>query len=288
MERERWIQLYALAEELSKNWWYGRYCVYSVAVIVGVYLWACLHDRPISWACRTANWPDDLRPGPLPPQWTMSRRLRSEPVRCLLDEIERQLGGVLQGDLVKIIDAKPLLVGGCSKARDAKWGRAGGGHWRGYKFYAIWGQGPLPLAWTVDSMNVDEQQQAQKLIPHLRGRGFLLGDNKYDSSKLFDLAAEYGHQLIAPRQHPKAGLGHCYQSPYRIRSIDLLRTKAGKRLFQKRVCIERYFGNWTSFAGGLAPLPSWVRNLPRVRMWIQAKLLINALRVREKPKLAVA
>ena len=242
MERERWIQLYALAEELSKNSWYQRYCFYGVALIVGVYLWACLHDRPVSWACRSANWPDDLRPRHLPPQCTMSRRLRSEPVQWLLDELERRLGGVLQGDSVKMIDAKPLPVGGCSKARDAKWGRAAGGRWRGYKLYTIWGQGPLPLAWTVDSMNVDEQQQARKLIPHLRGRGFLLGDNKYDSSKLFDLAAEYGHQLVAPRQHPEAGLGHCYQSPYRIRSIELLaRTRANdsfKNAFALNVALE--------------------------------------------------
>lgn len=288
MERERWIQLYALAEELSKNLWYRRYCFYRVTVIVGVYLWACLHDRPVSWACRAANWPDDLRPRYLPPQCTMSRRLRSEPVQRLLDEMERRLGGVLQGDSVKIIDAKPLPVGGYSKARDAKWGRAAGGFWRGYKFYAIWGQGPVPLAWTVDSMNVSEQKQAKKLIPHLRGRGFLLGDNQYDSSKLFDLAAEHGHQLIAPRQHAEAGMGHHYQSPHRIRSIELLRTTMGKRLYRKRAAIERCFGNWTSFAGGLAPLPSWVRNLPRVRLWIQVKLLINALRIRAQPKLAVA
>lgn len=288
MERERWIQLYALANEISKNW-FGRYCVYSTALIVGVYFWACLHERPVSWACQKANWPDDLRPDRLPPQWTMSRRLRSEPVQRLLNEMERRLAGVLQGDSVKIIDAKPLPVGGYSKAGDAKWGRAAGGSWRGYKFYAIWGRGPLPVAWTVDSMNVSEQRQAEKLIPHLRGfRCFLLGDNQYDSSKLFDLAAEYGHQLIAPRKHPKAGLGHRYQSPYRIRCIELLGTESGKQLYRKRTCIERYFGNWTSFAGGLAPLPSWVRTLPRVRLWVQAKLLINALRILKKPQLAAA
>jgi hypothetical protein len=29
----------------------------------------------------------------------------------------------------------------------------------------------------------------------------------------------------------------------------------------------------------LAPLPAWVRGLPRVRTWVWAKLLINAARI---------
>ena len=34
----------------------------------------------------------------------------------------------------------------------------------------------------------------------------------------------------------------------------------------------------THFGGGLAPLPNWVRTLGRVRLWVHAKLLIDAPR----------
>jgi hypothetical protein len=38
----------------------------------------------------------------------------------------------------------------------------------------------------------------------------------------------------------------------------------------------------------MAPLPPWVRRLHRVRLWVQAKLLINALRILGKTPLALA
>lgn len=53
----------------------------------------------------------------------------------------------------------------------------------------------------------------------------------------------------------------------------------GKRLHGLRGAIERDYGNATSFGGGLAPLPAWVRGLHRVRTWVWAKLLINAARI---------
>src|SRR2546423_234392 len=34
---------------------------FSDATIVITHLWAVLWDRPISWACRLENWPEDLQ-----------------------------------------------------------------------------------------------------------------------------------------------------------------------------------------------------------------------------------
>jgi hypothetical protein len=48
-ERERWTRLYQLAPELSRGWGFGR--CFDTACIVGVFLWAVLHDHPVSWAC---------------------------------------------------------------------------------------------------------------------------------------------------------------------------------------------------------------------------------------------
>jgi Transposase DDE domain len=282
MERERWNELYALAGRLGKSI-VGGY-VYDVVCIVGVYFWAVVHDRPVSWACEKRNWPADLVRWGLPSQPTMSRRLRTAAVRQLLAAIEDAMRQDANSAAVKLIDAKPLMVGGYSKDKDAKWGRAAGGFWKGYKVYALWGGGPLPIAWRVNSMNVSEERMARKLIPHLSGEGYVVGDNVYDSNTLYDMAGARRHQLLAPRQKPEAGLGHRRQSPHRLRSLEIQKTDLGKQLFRKRNDIERRFGHWTNFGGGLAPLPNWVRTLPRAQLWIHAKLLINAVRIRKKQR----
>ena len=279
MEREQWKSLYALAERLGKQVKdRGRF---TTAFIVGVFLWSAIHDRPVAWSCRPQNWPDDLRPSRLPSQSTMSRRLRAPATILLLSAMATTFQEPARQDEVQIIDAKPLTVGGYTKDFDARWGRAAGGQWIGYKFFAIWGRSGMPVAWQVASMSTSEKRIARELIPQLRGSGHLLGDNQYDVSYLYDLAARQGYQLLAPRGR-EGGLGHHYQSPHRIFAIGFLQTPKGRKLFGQRVAIERCFGNWTSFGGGLAPLPAWVRRPHRVTAWIHAKLLINAARIEKK------
>jgi len=276
MEREHWTQLYALAQRLGKSLQdRGRY---TTALIVGVFLWAAVHDRPVSWACRRENWPQELRPRRLPSQSTMSRRLRSPSTIQLLAAIEAAFQEPSQDKALEIIDAKPLPVGGYSKDPDVRWGCAAGGHWKGYKFFAIWGHGPVPRAWQIAPMSSNERRVAQELIPRLRGQGQLLGDSQYDANYLYDWAAQHGYQLLAPRQR-RGGLGHHYQSPYRIQAIRIMEGPQREDILQKRNAIERTFGNWTSFGGGLAPLPAWIRRPHRVRLWIHAKILINAVRI---------
>ena len=88
-----------------------------------------------------------------------------------------------------------------------------------------------------------------------------------------------GYQLLAAREDPDTGLGHAYQSPYRLRCIELMRSAFGRGVFACRGAIERTFGALTSFGGGLSPLPSWVRHLNRVWLWVSAKLVINEVRI---------
>ncbi|MCY2930121.1 MAG: hypothetical protein NTV86_11635 [Planctomycetota bacterium] len=45
-----------------------------------------------------------------------------------------------------------------------------------------------------------------------------------------------------------------------------------------RTGIERSYGNLTSFAGGLGPLPAWVRRPHRVATWVAAKLSLDYTR----------
>ena len=43
--------------------------------------------------------------------------------------------------------------------------------------------------------------------------------------------------------------------------------------------VERAFGVLTSTAGGLGPLPAWVRTLGRVRRWVGAKIILYNARL---------
>jgi hypothetical protein len=292
MERELWKALYLLATNLDKRW--GRW-KYSTAEIVAVYFWAVLHDRPTSWAAQAAEWPPDLRPESLPPQSTLSRRLKHPDAVELMTAVEQQLV-VLVGlgkHWIHILDAKPLAVSPISQDRDAAWGRGARGMQKGYKVHAIWNGGPLFTSWSLAPMNSSEKVLARRMMESMLGGGYLLADSQYDANYLYDEAKKSGFQLVA-RKTPgrgRGGLGHRRNSPSRLRSIELLTTRFGVELYRERNNIERMFGVLTSTGGILGPLPAWVRRFHRVRHWVQAKLILNALRwikTRQPQLLAVA
>lgn len=252
-------------------------------LVVRVYLWAVLHDRPVLWATRPANWPRANRPKQLPDQSTMSRRLRVAETTFFLVKLARRVAGTPLPALVKTLDGKPLIIPKHSTDSDATHGRGIGGLAKGYKLHAICGGSAMPLAWSVQPLNVSEAGQAHQLIGQLNDEGYLLADSNYDSDELHDTAVAHGHQLIAPRRRPGTGLGHRRHSPHRLRAIHLLEqapSPFGRDLYRRRREIERQFGGLVSFGGGLQSLPAWVRTLPRVRLFVHAKLIINAARIR--------
>lgn len=177
---------------------------------------------------------------------------------------------------------------------DAACGRGAGQRSRGYKLHAVWAaDGAMPAAFEVQPLNVDEQRVARRLIPlalDSERPGYLLGDSNYNASALFDLAADRGHRLIAPRQQPGTGLGHRRHSKHRLRCVEMLEPgpaaaardcRFGAGLVRARRTIDRRFGNAVSFGGGLtSALPAFVRRLHRARHWVHAKPLINAARIR--------
>jgi Transposase DDE domain len=292
MERELWQALYLLATSLDKRW--GRW-KYSTAEIVAVYFWAVLHDRPTSWAAQPAEWPADLRPEPLPPQSTLSRRLKKADAVELMTAVEQQLV-VLIGlgkHWIHVLDGKPLAVSPISHDRDAAWGRGARGMQKGYKVHAVWNGGPLFTTWALAPMNMSEKTVARRMMESLLGGGYLLADSQYDANYLYDAAENAGFQLVA-RKTPgrgRNGLGHRRHSPSRLRSIELLTTRFGSELYRERNAIERVFGVLTSTGGILGPLPAWVRRFNRVRHWVHAKLILNALRwikIRQPQLLAYA
>jgi Transposase DDE domain len=279
MERELWPRLYHLIMEVGQDL---RLIGVSFQphIVLLVLFWAALHDRPMKWACRPRNWSTTTaRPPRLPSPSTVSRRLRRVDTAMLMRAVLDRLRHDADPRLIALIDGKPLPIGGSGHDPEARCGRGAGLWAKGYKFYAIWAGRPVPETYRVYPMNVNEDKVAEEMMPDLTGGGYLLGDGEYDANGVFDAAGAAGYQLLAPREDPEAGLGHKYQSPYRRRCIELMRTAFGRGVWGLRRRIEQWFGVLVSFGGGLSPLPSWVRHLKRVWLWVSAKLVINGVRI---------
>ena len=121
----------------------------------------------------------------------------------------------------------------------------------------------------------------------------MLGDSNYDDNALHDICLWRGElQLVTPRRYRKAkGLGHHRHSAGRLRSLAMIDNPVsdfGRDLLEQRRDIERYFGQLTSFGGGLSPLPAWVRTHRRLHRWVQAKLIFNALRMQIRQRTCAA
>ena len=255
---------------------------YSDRTILLVYFWAVLHDRPTNWACQQTNWPIHQRRWKKPSPSRMSRRLRQPEIREHLDALERGLRRQpTDAAMVKYIDGKPLVVSPYSKDKDATWGFVGKAtRCKGFKLFALADRYGV-LAWEVGGLGESELAVAPRLLAKLDGAGYVLADALHDTNTLHGVAGVCNHQLIAPRKRPGTGLGNREHSPKRLRCIDLLERAPdafGVELYKQRTEIERHFGHRGNIAGGLGPLGNFVRKLPRVRRWVQAKLIIHALR----------
>src|SRR6266550_2237656 len=178
--------------------------------IVKVYYWSVICDRPTSWACCKHNWPVHLRKRPLPSDATMSRRLRSPSVVALLDALERRVTAPKGPGLFWMIDGKPLPIGGCSKDRQAGYGRSAGGKARGYKLHALVGSDGSLAGWRVAPMNKDERVMAERMLKTAPVQGYVVADSNYDSNKLHEVCdARENLQLVTPRRYGKGnGTGH--------------------------------------------------------------------------------
>ena len=280
MENELFAQLYRRVHALPISRRARE--VFTDRVVLLVYFWAVLHDRPTNWACRHANWPIHQRRWRKPSPSQMSRRLRRPEVRRHFDDLERGLRRApADAALVKYLDGKPLVVSPYSKDRDASWGFVGKAtRCRGFKLFALADRHGF-LAWEVGGLGVGELSVAPRLLARLDGAGYVLADALHDTNTLHGVVGVCNHRLIAPRKKPGTGLGKRVHSPNRLRCIDLLENAPdpfGVELYKQRTEIERHFAHRGNAAGGLGPLPNFVRKLPRVRRWVHAKLIIHALR----------
>jgi hypothetical protein len=289
MEGELFRLLYALIQREATHHPRPRCKQLTDAVILLVFFWAVLHDRPLRWACQRRHWHSSLQWISLPSEATMSRRLKAFSCCTLMSKLYDRFAEPEPSRLCvcRRIDTKPLVVSGFSKDRDAKRGYATGGVSRGYKLATAWGREAVPSNLVVASLKTSDQQCAIEIINRLSEKdstatGYLLADATHDTNPLHWHAMSHGFQLVAPRKTPGTGLGHGRHCPTRLRCIDLLESDTGNRfgpeLYALRNNIERDLAHLCNFGGGLQSLPSWVRRPRRVVRWVIAKLIILALR----------
>src|ERR1051325_6521610 len=211
MEHQLWKAIVALLLTLDKPRTPARFD-FSDADIVKVFYWSVIHDRPTCWACVKKHWPIHLRPRPLPSPATMSRRLRSPRVVALLDALERRVTAPKGPGLFWMLDGKPLPIGGCSKDRQAGYGRAARSKAKGYKLHSLAGADGSLAGWRVAPMNTDERVMGERLLKSAPPEvvGYVMADSNYDSNKLHRICDERGNlQLVTPRRYgPEHGTGH--------------------------------------------------------------------------------
>ena len=147
MEGRLWKRLYDIVMALGKTHSFARKR-FGDAWIVLTYLWAVLHDRPTSWACDADNWPGEQLWHAIPSGSTMSRRLRTVGVLTLMGQAQSAVRDLFGSGPFKMIDAKPLPVGGASGDPDADCGRGARGKAVGYKCHVAWDmRGRVADAW---------------------------------------------------------------------------------------------------------------------------------------------
>ena len=254
-----------------------RKCQYSDTLVVAMYIWSVMHDRPRCWAAERSSYYGPFRPRRLPSRSQFERRLAAPRGQALLEATGKELAGSEPPSPVSCMDGRALTVGAYSQDRDAGKGLVSNHFAKGYKLHAITKQCGKTAAWRVKPLNVCEKNVAAELIPEAGPRGVLLADGNYDSGPLYDLALLGGALLLTPFKK-NAGCGHREQSEARLLGIRAWKS-GGKTLYKLRTDIERRFSQHSSFGGGLAPLPPWVRGLRRVTQWVGTKLMIYHVRL---------
>ena len=278
MDSHTWKTMYGTIVRMNRTLdQLGRKCQYSDTLIVAMYVWSVCHDRPRCWAARRESYYGPFRPRRLPSRSQFERRLATPRAQALLQATWKAFAASDEPSPISCMDGRVLAVGPYSQDRDAAKGFCAGGFARGYKLHAITKKCGKIGAWRVKPLNVCEKKVADELIPDARPQGLLLADGNYDATRLYDLAMAGGALLMTPFKK-NAGGGHRHHSP--IRQLAIRTWNAGGReLYRLRTDIERRFSQLSSFGGGLAPLPPWVRGLTRVTQWVGTKLMIYHVRL---------
>jgi hypothetical protein len=281
-------ELFKLVYQIAWELWPTREkrVQFAGRTIVLMYLWSAIRSKPRQWACDRRNLPPQLRDESIPSRSQFGRRLNSPPVQAMLGVFEARVRQCPQATALGcwLLDGKPLVVSPYSKDKAAKWGWAYDRQARGYKLFAMVDLDGNVIAWRLNGMNQAEPTVARELIEHTDRPGYVLGDSAYDSGPLHEHAALRELQLIAPRRIPGGNIGIRARQPTRLHSIAMLETftnSFGPAMYTRRTSIERAFALMGCSKVGLDHLPCFIRSPSRVRLWVQAKVILYSI---QKPK----
>jgi hypothetical protein len=284
MEGELWAVVYRLVRRLGKR---PVGCTYSDWVIVAIYLWSVLHDRPLHWVWDSNDRPSELEGVAWPSYKTVRTRLQRASAQALCREVDAALRERFPASWCYWMDGRPLTVSWNSRDPDAKVGRGVRGLAKGYKLHVICDARRMIVAWRVMPMNVSEVTMAKVMLRYRPGSGYLVGDTLFDSNPLYERSAKAGYILLTGQKSGE-GLGHRRHSRHRLASLALAQRPFGQELLKWRDEVERMFGLMGNCGEGLGPLPNWVRRSRRVRRWVGAKIIFYHARLVLKNKGLVA
>jgi len=261
----------------------GRRPRYSDRLIVKMFFWSVAHDRPRCWACRRSSYNALMRPRRLPSNSQFCKRLKHVRVVVLIRRVHELLAGLDEPISLGYIDGKALPISESSKDPDARTGRGNGAFSLGYKLHALADSLGRIRAFRLRPMNEGEPTVARRhLVRHVTRGAVILADGNYDGRKLYAAVGRRGAWLFTPqKRNRRTDAAYRKTCPERRAAMEVWRDQPhlARSVYALRGGIERVFSALTSYAGGLAPLPAWVRRLHRVTAWVTAKIALYNARV---------
>ena len=140
---------------------------YPDGVILLVYFFAVLRDRSPRWALDRSNWPLWARRLRLPSDSQFYRRLATPAVAAAIRDLNHATRDALPASASKVVDARPLTVGGFSHDPDVRRGYVPGGMARGYKLHVVVDSLGRIDAFDVTPLNRSEAAVAAGLVAEL-------------------------------------------------------------------------------------------------------------------------
>jgi hypothetical protein len=85
----------------------GRRPRYPDSLIVAMHIWAAWHDRPLCWAADRSHYNTLFRPRALPSNSQFCKRLKTDRVQRILQEVHNQLASTEIGSTLSMSDPTP-------------------------------------------------------------------------------------------------------------------------------------------------------------------------------------
>lgn len=283
MDRDMWTVLTCAAavacRRLRKP---RRRFEFADRLIILMWLWTVLHDRPLCWACRRDSYSGLFRPRRLPSVSQFCKRLKTRRFARIRLRLHEVLSARGRAELLSFIDGKALVINDYSTDPDARNGIASGKFHFGYKLHARASDRGFIVEYRVLALNAGEQNNARRLLKHMRPGSLVMGDANYDSHHLYTaVTARGGRLLTRMKGRSRQGKNLIRMGPARREALETWQSNRllCERALRLRDGIERRFAHLTSFGGGMGPLPAWVRRLARVRLWVDAKIAVYHARL---------